>query len=72
MFGLHHMILKVVMLKVGLYHRILKVVMLKVGLYHRILKVVMLKVGLYHECFGSDQKIFQGGEASDGASPREF
>ena len=46
-------------------------VMLKVRLHHRSPRVVELEVGLHHGCTGSDQDVFQGSEAQDGAWPWE-
>ena len=46
-----------------------RVVKLVMGLHHGSPMVVKLEVGLHQRCFIREQKVSQGGEASDGASP---
>ena len=47
------------------------VVKLMIGFHYWNLKVVELEIGLYYGCLGSDQEVFWGGKAKNGASPRE-
>ena len=67
---------KVVKLEVGLHHgcpgsdhRSPGVVKLVMELYHGNPRVVKLEVGLHQGCYIREHEVFQGGEASDGASP---
>ena len=55
----------------GLHHRNPEVVELVVGFHYGSSRMVKLEVELYHECSSSNQKTFQSGEASDGASPQK-
>ena len=75
MHGLHRESPRVVKLEVGLHHRCPgsdhrspRVVKLVMRLHHGSLRMVKLEVGLHQGCFIREQKVSQGGEASDGAS----
>ena len=53
----------------GSDHRGPGVVKLVMGLHYRNPRVVKLQVGFYQRCFNREQKVSQGGEASNGALP---
>ena len=55
-----------------LYNKNLGMVKVVMGLHHRNLRMVKLKIGLHHQCPNIDQEVSKGGEASDGALPRQF
>ena len=55
-----------------LQHRSLEVVMLKVWLHYGNPRVEKLEVRFQYRCLGGNQKVFQGGKASDGTSPWKF
>ena len=79
MFGVHYVSLRrnqansrLVEQVLLLHHKDSRVVKLIVELHYKSPKMVKLEIGHHHGYPSSDQEMFCDGEASDGASPREF